>query len=317
MTYFLISIEILMPIIVLILVGYFLKRTGIADDHFCAKSSAIVFKIALPVMLFYNMVNADVAFVIDRGSWIFVGVACGMVLVSFFTAVWIAEKMGWDKPTKGAFIQGTYRSNYIIIAYAVLESLFGDAAILRMSLLTAFVIPLFNVLAVIILTYHDPEVKKIHPIEVLKSIVKNPLIISIVLGLVIKSFNVEIPTMINNSLSSIRGMATPLALINIGAMFSFSINVQDRKPLVMSALLKVVLIPVVFTGVAIVMGYEGPSLGILFMLFASPTAATSYIMAKAMHSNDTLAASIVVVTTAASFVTIFIGIVLMKAVGLF
>ena len=112
-------------------------------------------------------------------------------------------------------------------------------------------------------------------------------------------------------------MATPLALINIGAMFSFSINVQDRKPLVMSALLKVVLIPVVFTGVAIVMGYEGPSLGILFMLFASPTAATSYIMAKAMHSNDTLAASIVVVTTAASFVTIFIGIVLMKAVGLF
>ncbi|MDP3387710.1 MAG: AEC family transporter, partial [Eubacteriales bacterium] len=193
----------------------------------------------------------------------------------------------------------------------------GNEVSVGMSLITAFIVPLFNVLAVVNFTYYDPEYDKINYWEMVKGTIRNPLIIGILLALLFNYLNLKVPVTINNTLYMIRGIAVPMALINIGSMFSLKTGVNDRRPLFLAVLLKVVLYPMVFTAVAILFGYRGSSLGIIFVLLASPTATTSFIMAKAMKSNETLAAAIVVFSTAASFFTIFIGISLLKALGFF
>ncbi len=317
MEYLIISFQALAPLIIMVLIGYILRKANIADESFNQKSSTILFKLAFPVMLFYNITNADVEFVFDWNTWRFIILACSIVLASYFIAFLIAEKNNWDNKTKGAFVQGAYRGNYIIIGFAILENLFGNEVSVGMSLITAFIVPLFNALAVINFTYYEPEYDKINYWEMVRGTIKNPLIISILLALLFNYLDIKVPVTVNNTLFMIRGIAVPLALINIGSMFSLRTNVDERKPLFLAVLFKVVLFPLIFTIAAILFGYRGPSLGILFVLLASPTATVSFIMAKAMNSNDTLAAAIIVFSTAASFLTIFIGISLLKALGFF
>jgi hypothetical protein len=317
MEYLIISFQALLPLIIMVLIGYVLKRGKIVDDSFNQKSSTILFNLAFPVMLFYNITNADVEFIFDWNTWRFIIFACASVLISYFLAFLIAEKNNWDNKTKGAFVQGAYRGNYIIIGFAILENLFGNEVSVGMSLITAFVVPLFNTLAVINFTYYEPEYDKINYLEMVKGTVKNPLIIGILLALLFNYLNIKVPVTVNDTLYMIRGIAVPMALINIGSMFSLRTDLNDRKPLFLAVLFKVILFPLIFTVAAILFGYRGPSLGILFVLFASPTATVSFIMAKAMHSNGTLAAAIIVFSTAASFFTIFIGVSLLKALGFF
>lgn len=317
MEYLIISFQALAPLITMVLIGYVLRRAKVTDESFNQKSSTILFNLAFPVMLFYNITNADVEFVFDWDTWRFIILTCAIVLISYFIVFLIAEKNHWDNKTKGAFVQGAYRGNYIIIGFAILENLFGNEAAMGMSLVTAFIVPLFNVLAVINFTYYDPEYEKINYWGMVKGTIKNPLIIGILLALLFNYLSIKVPETVNNTLYMIRGIAVPMALINIGAMFSAKTDIKDRKPLFLAVLLKVVLFPLIFTVVAILFGYRGPSLGIIFVLLASPTATVSFIMAKSMNSNDTLAAAIIVFSTAASFFTIFIGISLLKALGFF
>lgn len=317
MEYFILSINVLFPVLAMILIGYILKKTGLADDDFVSKSSTIVFKLALPAAMFYSTVNSKAEFSFDFDTWKFITVTCSCLLVTFFTAFHIARRSKWDNRTKGAFVQGAYRSNYVIIGYVIIENLFGDIAMLRMSLLAVFVIPLFNILAVVILTIYDPNNKEINIGGIIKNIVKNPLIIGILSGFIFKSMSIEIPVFTNNTLSLLKGIATPLALINIGSMFSVNIDIGCRKPMLMAVVIKTILKPLVFTTLAVILGFRDHTLGVMFIVFATPTAASSFIMAKAMNSNDTLASNIVVISTTLSFITIFTGISVLKYLGLF
>ncbi|HAE43274.1 MAG TPA: hypothetical protein DCG34_10230 [Clostridiales bacterium] len=317
MEYLIISFQALLPLIIMVLIGYVLKKANVVDSSFNQKSSTILFNLAFPVMLFYNITNADVEFVFDWATWRFILFACAIVLISYLLAFLIAEKNNWDNRTKGAFVQGAYRGNYIIIGFAILENLFGNEVSVGMSLITAFIVPLFNTLAVINFTYYEPEYDKINYLEMIKGTIRNPLIIGILVALLFNYLNIKVPVTVNDTLFMIKGIAVPMALINIGSMFSLRTDLNERKPLVLAVLFKVVLFPLMFTIIAILFGFRGPSLGILFVLLASPTATVSFIMAKAMHSNDTLAAAIIVFSTAASFFTIFIGVSLLNALGFF
>jgi len=139
-------------------------------------------------------------------------------------------------------------------------------------------------------------------------VIKNPLIISIVLGMGFKSLHLALPNFLDSSLRSIAGLATPLALINIGAMFGNSLEFKNKLPLFLATAIKTFISPLIFTVVAVLMGFRGYALGIIFVLLTAPTATVSFIMAKAMNSNDSLSANIVILTTVSSFLSIFLGI---------
>lgn len=316
MNFFMLSVNIMTPIIAMIAIGYFLKIKGIIDDKFVNISSTIVFKIALPATLFYNTANSDLTTHINKDTWSFLCITCGILIITYFIGVFIASKTKWNEKTKGAFIQGVYRCNFVIIGYPILISLCGEEVIFKMTLLAICIIPIYNTLAVITLTINNPENKKLDIKSIVYNIIKNPLILSILTGFAIALLQVKIPLFINNTLITIKGLTTPLALINIGSMFCFRINENNKKPLFTAVFLKTIFTPVVFTLLAIWIGFRDLTLAIMFIVFATPTAASSFIMAKVMNSNDELASSIVVVSTALSSLTIFIGIIILKSYGL-
>lgn len=203
MEYLIISFQALVPLIIMIVIGYTLRKTNVVDESFNQKSSTILFRLAFPVMLFYNMTNAGVELVFNWNTWRFIIFACSIVLASYFIAFFIAEKNNWNNKTKGTFVQGAYRGNYIIIGFAILENLFGNEVTVGMSLITAFIVPLFNTLAVINFMYYDPEYERINYWGMVKGIIRNPLIISILLALLFNSLKIKVPVTINNTLFSV------------------------------------------------------------------------------------------------------------------
>ena len=231
MHYFILSFNVVMPLIVMLFVGFCLKRYGMTDDRFIHVSSAIVFKVALPISIFHSTVSATSDFLLDYEAWRFVLSACGFSGLVFLFSFIFAKSQNWDFGTKGAFVQGAFRSNYVIIGYPILLSLFDDGVVIKMSLLTLFVIPFFNVLSVFVLAYFDKTNTQLNFKKTMLEVIKNPLIISIVLGMGFKSLHLALPNFLDSSLRSIAGLATPLALINIGAMFGNSLEFKNKLPL--------------------------------------------------------------------------------------
>ncbi|MDW7669401.1 MAG: AEC family transporter [Bacillota bacterium] len=316
MQYFVLSFNVMMPVILTIALGYFLKKYKFIDDVFIGKTSSIIFKIALPILLFNKTANSEVNLILDEKLIKFLLYGVGIVFLSFIIINTISKYTIKDLKTRGAFIQGAFRSNFVIIGYPILLSLSGDSIVFPMTLLAVFLVPLNNILAVTILTVNNPDNKNIDIKDILKNIVTNPLIIGIVLGLVWSLIKLPIPIFIQGTFDLIQGLATPLALIGIGSMFVLGNKKKIDLPLFFSTVFKTIIIPVLGTIGAILIGLEGNYLAVLFISIATPTAATSFIMAKVMDSDYNLAANIVVATTALSSITMFLGIAILKAYNL-
>jgi predicted permease len=107
-------------------------------------------------------------------------------------------------------------------------------------------------------------------------------------------------------------MTLPLALICIGGTLSLAALRKSGELALSASLVKMIGLPVLATLGAWLWGVRGPELGILFLYFASPTAAASFVMARQANGNHELAAAIIVITTLMAAVTTNIGIFLLQ-----
>lgn len=306
-------INVVLPIFIVIALGYILKQRKFIDDVFVSYSTKIVFKIAIPVTLFNRIANFNLLASLNQ-KFIYFSIYCsiGLFLV-FILSIIISKKIFIEKDIIGAVIQGSFRSNYVIIGYPIIQNWFGDEGMAIAALLTIIAIPLFNILTIFILTIYDPDTSNISIKSILLNIIKNPLILGILTGLVFSILNISIPSFIQSSINIISGLSTPLSLLGIGAFFTFTNFKKYLSPIFIATFLKIILFPLTFTLIAHLLGFNGILLGIIFVLFASPTSVSSFIMAKAMNSNSTVAANIIVFSTSISVFTLFIGIWLLTS----
>lgn len=315
MSNFLYSLESVGPLFILVLTGYLLRKYKIINESFISAGSKIVFKISLPIQLFRQIKAADLTTIFNPSLILF---AMLSTLVVIALLIVIARAFIPSKSSQGAFIQGIYRGNFSILGVPLAISMFGETGAASTSLLLPFTVPLYNISAVIILTMfrdraENEKAQKISAVKMLKDIVTNPLIIGIVLGLPFSFFHWSLPAVIETSLSQFASLTTPLALICLGGQFTIQAARKYFKLTFWAVLLKMVLIPVAVVGLAVVMGFRNEELGALFIQFMAPSAVSSYIMAKNMHSDDELAGQILIFTTLISSVTLFIGIFLLKS----
>jgi predicted permease len=305
--------NIVAPVFLIILVGYFLKRIGVINKSFVEITSKFVFNVSLPAFIFMKISVLDLTAVLDLGQIIFI--YAGTLLVYFI--VWgLSSPFIKDGRDLSVFVQGAYRSNYAIVGLAIISNLFGDEGLGKASLILAFLLPLYNVLAVIILTVPMRKIKKLNLRSTVQEIILNPLIISVVVALPFSYFKLELPSMLLTTGNFLADIALPLALIGIGG----SLNIENIKRASMlafnSSILKLIVVPVVLTFFAYLFGYRAMDLGIMFILFACPTAIVSFIMAEAMGANSKLAGNIVVISTIGSVITISAAIIFLKGAGL-
>jgi predicted permease len=299
------------PIFFLILLGIALRRVGLMDERFIAASSRLVFNVCLPVLLFTTIIKIDLSTTLD---WGVIGFSLVATLAAFsmswlLTVTWVRER-----GDRSAAVQGAFRGNLAVIGIALSASAYGDSGLAVASLLMAAMTILYNVLAVVVLSYYS-EHGALSWLNALKGIATNPLIAAIVLALIVAALRVPLPAVAISTGSYLGSMALPLAVLGSGAGLSLHALTNPSAALKLSVALKLVLIPTILTGMAWWIGYRGETLGVLLLLFASPTAAASFAMAQTMGANATLAANIVMTTTLGSVVTTSVGLFVLKALG--
>jgi len=301
------------PVFLLVALGYFVKRINVINENFVDVTSKFVYSVSLPALVFINIAEIDLSEAIEFSQIIYIYSA---TLLSFFL-IWIFSiPFIKDGKNLSVFVQGAYRSNFAIVGFAIVSKLFGSYALGKAALVLAFILPLYNILAVIILTVPLRKERKLNLKNTLYEIMFNPLIIAVVIGLIFSYFKIAIPSFINSTIGFLSELALPLALVGIGGSLNLQ-NIKKASGLAFtSSAVKVILVPVILTLGAYHFGFRELDLGIMFVLFASPTAIVSFIMAEAMGANSKLAGNIVLISTVASVFTIAAGIVILKELAL-
>ena len=311
------SVNTILPIILIVVLGAALKRFGKLTDAFCETADWLVFKVGLPIMLFNEVASCSLSDELDMQMILFlvIAVTSAFIIVSVLVALFMK-----DKSKRGSFIQGVCRSNFAILGVPLAVNMFGEAGGKAIAIATPFVILMFNAYSVVLLSVFSGSDK--HKLDskavlgILKNVVTNPLIIAVVLALPFMFFDISLPTSATKTLGYLAGLATPLALLSLGANFKAESLKGRVGYAIFAALGKTVFLPLIAVTIAALIGLRGPSLGVVLICFGSPTAVSSYIMAKKMDNDHELAAQILLLSTVICALTIFAGIFTLKTLAL-
>ena len=217
---------------------------------------------------------------------------------------------------RGVFVQGAFRSNMGIIGLAYCLSAFGETVITVASIYLAVMTTLFNILAVITLTRHQEQKAEQHiSMFIVMGIIKNPLILAIAAGAAVNLSGLSFPTILLETGNYFAKMTLPLALLCAGASIRLR-EFQSSQPLYWATAGKLFVVPLIITAGGVIVGLRGESLGVLFLMCASPTAAASYPMAQALKGNHHLAAAIIAATSLGSIISSTLGIFILRVWGL-
>lgn len=305
------SFNVVAPLCLVMALGYFLKYIKIFDDHSVKVMNNAAFKVFLPTLLFYNIYTTNLRSVFNPKLMIFATISIIVLFVVLFLLIPIIEE---DNSKRGVMIQGIFRSNFVLFGIPVATALVGEGKVGTTALLIGIVVPLFNFLAVLCLeTFRGGS---INIKKIVHGIITNPLIIGACLGLLLLVLNIKLPEFIVSTIKDISKMATPLSLALLGASFSFSDVKKYLKETVIVILGKLVFAPLVFILIAYYFGFRDVALLSLLIMFASPTAISSFQMAIQMDGDGDLASQIVVFTSAFSIVTVFVWIFILKELAL-
>ena len=302
------------PIFILLVVGYFLKAIKFVDQKSLNTINKLVFNLFLPVLLFYNIYKTDTGSIFDTKLVVF---SLAFVILSFAAGYIIALICTKDNAKRGVMIQGFFRSNLAIFGVPIVGYICGEGSGALTALMVAITIPVFNVLAVIALERFRAEGGGLNFWRLLKGIIKNPLIIGCLLGLIFFLTGIKLPSILEKSVKDISGVATPLAIMVLGAKFEFSAVKGCLKELAVTLSARLIIIPFFVLLAAVLLGFSGEALACILITFASPVATSSFAMAQQMGGDEQLAAQLVVMSSAFCLITLFIWIFSLSYLGLF
>lgn len=323
---FLFALEAVAPLVLIVAIGYALKRLGIFLADTAKAVNKIVFRILIPSTVFLNIYNIKTISSIDPTYIVYTAI---VTVVVFLVSLPLSGIVTHDPARRGVISQVTYRSNYALIGLPLVESLCGPGGIAEAALLSVVCVSLYNAFAVISLSVFGGKNKKVSAKRIFADIIKNPLIISIVAALAVLgvraafvsagvSFRLSDVTPVFTVLKYLSGAATPVALLCLGAQFEFSAIRGMKKELVFGVLARTVVVPLIGIGLAYLMfDFSGAIFAAFIAAFATPVSVSSAPMAQEMGCDATLAGQLVLWTTVVSSVTMFLFIYVLKLVNVF
>jgi hypothetical protein len=261
----------------------------------------------MPALLFLGIIHADLHAALQPKLLIYFTVAT----LAGFAFAWVYAIWRVPLVDRGIYVQGAFRGNNGVIGLALAASMYGDYGISLGAILAALIILFYNTLSTIVLAVYSPVIKS-DPWSILKSVLTNPLIISVIAATPFAYFSIGLPKWLDTSGNYLAQMTLPLALICIGGTLSLASLRKSGKLAISASMVKMIWLPVLCTLGAWICGFRNAELGILFLYFGSPTAAVSFVMARAANGNHELAAAIIVITTLAAAVTTNIGIFILQ-----
>ncbi len=306
------SLNAVIPIFLMMVLGYFLYKIGWMDDDFASEMNKFVFLVPLPVLLFHDLAAVDFTEMWDVRFVLFCFVAT-VVSIGIAAGVSCLWK---DKSIQGEFIQASYRSSAAILGIAFIQNIYGTSGMAPLMIIGS--VPLYNVMAVLVLSLFQPgrqgfsrEMIK----RTMKGIVTNPIMIGIVAGLLWSGLRLPLPQILNKALSSVGAVATPMGLMSMGASFGFGRALDKAGPVLTAAFIKLAGLCAVFLPAAVGMGFREEKLAAILVMLGSATTVSSYVMAKNMGHEGILSAGVVMVTTLFSAFTLTGWLYLLRSMG--
>ena len=303
------SFNVIAPLFFLMVIGYAIANyTDLADKDLLKKANSLVFKVFLPCMLFKNIYQSNVREQMQGGLCFF---AAGSLLLLCL----IVPKVVKKENQQGVVIQGIFRSNYVIFGVAVVENMYGSANTVTAAILSAVLVPMYNFLAVIALSFFGGKRERDFK-KVLVGILKNPLIIASVLGIIASLLGFKLPKAADTTLNDLAKLATPIAFLILGGDFDFSKVRGNLKIAGGVVAVKMVILPLIFIPMVVAMGYRNSDLLAALLAYQTPVAVSSYIMAQQAGADEQLAGQLVVFSSAVSIFTLFVTIFILRQMGL-
>ena len=311
MNNFRIAFTAVLPFICYLFFGGVLRQARLVDQKFLFQLNKVLFKAFFPVLMFRNIIRIEGGTALSLRMVLFaVFVMLGLVAVLMVFIPRIESK----DSRRGVIIQAIYRGNFVLFALPLTESIFGEAGSAMGSLMMIVSIPVYNILAVIVLSIYSG--KKPSFLSILKDIASNPLIDGILVGIVFNLLPVTMPEALMTPLNALANCTTPMAICVLGARLTVQSIKGNEKIIALSCFLKLVIIPLLITGLAVLLGIRGLEWFLLFIYFGAPTAVSSVSMAENMGGDGELAGQLVVFTTLLSLISIFCWILIARGVGL-
>lgn len=309
---FSIAFHAIVPLFLIIAMGFGVKRLGWIGPEDVRRFNKVCFYTFMPVMLFYNIYTSDFSHAVRLPYALFVvGMALAMILLAFLITL-AAEK---TPERRGVMIQAAFRSNFVLLGLPIAEELLPGANFGITALMIAIVVPIYNMMSVVVLEYFRGGKPKLG--EVLLAVIRNPLIIASIVGLLMKALHITLPEVLVSFAGKMNSAATPLILLLLGASFETREVARYKKELLVCVGLRLVVFPGAILTLAAALGLRDIEFVTVLAMTAAPTAVNSFNMAQQLGGDSQLAGSAVVVSTAASFFTLFVWITLFKQLGMF
>lgn len=295
------SLNATLPVFLVMVAGGILGKLGFLPKEFCKASDKLTFKVTLPIMLFLDMADVDMAHDFEPKFVLF---CFGATLISILVIWALARTFMRDKTIIGEFVQASYRSSAAVLGVAFIQNIYGDAGMVPLMILGS--VPLFNIFAVLILMIESPQEQHEapRPAQLLYGVITNPILLGIIAGTIFSLLPVELPVIAEKTLDSLASLTTPLALLSIGASFEGPKALKKAGPTLVAALIKTVGLSAIFIPCALALGFREKELIALLIMLGSPTTPSSYVMAKNMGHEGVLTASAIAATTLLSALTL-------------
>ena len=307
------SLNATVPIFIMMVLRLVFRRLGWIDEVFASRMNKFVFLVPLPVLLFEDLATVDFTQVWNLKFVLFC-FAATLVSIGLAAAVSFLWK---DRTIQGEFIQASYRSSAALLGIAFIQNIYGNAGMAPLMIIGS--VPLYNIMAVVVLSFFQPERKRLDRelwLTTLKGIITNPIILGIAAGLLWSALKIPMPSILDKTVSSIGGMATPLGLMAMGATFDIKKAFARLKPAAAASVIKLAGFAAIFLPIAVMLGFREEELVAILIMLGSATTVSCFVMAKNMGHEGVLTSSVVMLTTMFSAFTLTGWLFILRSMGL-
>lgn len=311
---FFFCINAVLPSFLLIAAGFGVRSIGWLNDTGAKQINKLCFHLLLPLVMFKTAYTSSFSTAFDL-RLLLICVLCVLGMIA--AMLLIAPHMTPSRGQIGVMVQASFRSNAVLLGIPFAISLCGEEAAGPMGVLVAFIVPIYNLLAVILLSiYTDKPGQKVDVKSVIINVISNPLIVMGITGFVLSGLNVTFPTVIQRPLFDLASAGSTIAMLGVGTQLNFKNAMRNLRLTLVSSVAKLIVLPIIGTSIAVALGIRGAALCAPFLILSTPSATGSAPLADVMGADGALAAEMVVFSTGVSVVTIFLGSFVLKSLGM-
>jgi len=306
------TINIVLPVFLVIALGAILRKKDFISDSLVVSLNRLVYRLALPTLLFYKIATASYDFAIAGKTFI---VVLAGTLAAVAVAYITAPLLKMPRNCVGTFVQGAFRSNLlyvglpiVIFAFENSTSFSSDQASTLAIVVMAPLVPIYNIIAVIALLAGREKLNRRVAANTAKQIITNPILLACVAGGLYLLLLPPLPTVIVRTCRAVGQIALPSALLSIGATIATCKITEHRRFAAAASIIKIAVSPLAGLLVAVLLCLGAAETRVALILLACPAATVSFVMAEQLKGNAQLAAAIVLLSTVLSIISISIVI---------